>query len=277
MENENEEFKCPRCGYTSQDKSNYIRHLSRKFPCLVKFEDIPIFSILESLPKKQYNKLLKCDFCELCFTAKTNRCRHMKVCEKNYNEKKDVEKYKELFDKITDLQDQINNNKLKHPVNNTTYNTNIVINTPKLRNFGDENMDALPESLVRELFIDLKYADLIENLHCDPDYPENHNIRIKSIKRNTLEIYRNDKWVIITYESGLNEIITQSSLIFRNFYKRKRNEILEDMSHMELEEVVYRLSGIESMNQKDIKFLQVEIHNMLETFRNNQQLQTLQA
>jgi hypothetical protein len=36
------------------------------------------------------------------------------------------------------------------------------------------------------------------NLHCDPNYPENQNVRIiKSIKE-AMEIFRNNKWDLMT-------------------------------------------------------------------------------
>lgn len=34
---------------------------------------------------------------------------------------------------------------------------------------------------------------LIENIHCDKKHPENHNIRIRSLKKNLMETFENNK------------------------------------------------------------------------------------
>ena len=127
----------------------------------------------------------------------------------------------ELKDICKDLQDKLNQVQSFTINNINTINNNIVVTAglnKDLKNFGFENMDALPVSLVRDLFMDLKFRDLLENLHCDPDYPENHNIRIKSIKRNVMEVYRNDKWDIVSFVNGLNELLLQGHRIFKHFY-----------------------------------------------------------
>jgi hypothetical protein len=51
-------------------------------------------------------------------------------------------------------------------------------------------MDAIPETLISTLFMDLRFRELLANLHCDPNYPENqmYNKSIKEILWKYLEI-----------------------------------------------------------------------------------------
>jgi hypothetical protein len=176
----------------------------------------------------------------------------------------------ELKDICKDLQDKLNQVQSFTINNINTINNNIVVTAglnKDLKNFGFENMDALPVSLVRDLFMDLKFRDLLENLHCDPDYPENHNIRIKSIKRNVMEVYRNDKWDIVSFVNGLNELLLQGHRIFKHFYKKNKEVVLEDMSEQELSEILCNLDDIENMNKSALKPLHEELQFMLESFK----------
>jgi hypothetical protein len=126
-------------------------------------------------------------------------------------------------------------------------------------------MQAIPESLISSLFMNLRFRELLANLHCDPNYPENQNIRIKSIKRNTMEIFRNNKWDIMTFTNGLTELLLQGHKIFKDYYKNDKKRILEeDMSEDELNEI---LGKIEQLNKNEIKLLKEEIQLMLEEYK----------
>jgi hypothetical protein len=128
-------------------------------------------------------------------------------------------------------------------------------------------MNALPESLISTLFMDLRFRELLANLHCDPNYPENQNVRIKSMKRNTMEIFRNNKWDIMTFTNGLTELLLQGHKIFKDYYKNDKARILnEDMSEDELKEILNQLDKIEKLNKTEIKPLIEDIQMMLEEY-----------
>ena len=44
-------FECSRCGYESQRKADFFRHLRRKYPCSPKLQDIPV----EDVFRKHFN------------------------------------------------------------------------------------------------------------------------------------------------------------------------------------------------------------------------------
>ena len=127
-------------------------------------------------------------------------------------------------------------------------------------------MDAIPQSFIANCFLNLQYRDLLENLHYDPEFPENKNVRIKSVKRNMMEIYKNDRWNVVTLKNGLEELLNQGTKIFRSYARHNENTILEeDMSIEELEDIMDKLRQIDAMNSKYVKTMCHDIQAMLES------------
>jgi multidrug efflux pump subunit AcrB len=178
---------------------------------------------------------------------------------------------KNEFHSIDELKNLIIKNTNNNTTNNTTNNTHTLTNiNVKLKNFGWENMKALPESLVSTLFMDLRFRELLANLHCDPNFPENQNVRIKSVKRNTMEIYRNNKWDIVSFTTGLQDLLLQGHKIFIDYYKKDRKRILEeDMDEGDLRDILYQLKKIEELNKSEIKPFIEDLQLMLEEYRQN--------
>jgi hypothetical protein len=136
-----------------------------------------------------------------------------------------------------------------------------------IRDFGNENMDAIPDDFIASCFMNLRYRDLLENLHYDPDFPENHNIRIKSVKRNMLEMYKNNRWNVVTLRNGLEELIQQGTKIFKAYVHTHKQKILEeDMNEDELQEVMEKLTEIDEMHKLYINDMSSDIQAMIESY-----------
>ncbi len=135
-------------------------------------------------------------------------------------------------------------------------------------------MDAIPKDFISSMFLFLKFRELLENLHCDKNFPENNNIRIKSTKRGVIEIYRgNDKWDLVSFVNGLDELLLQGHRIFSEYYRKNKKKILEeDMDEKDLREILDKLARIERLNEEDIKPLRLDLQLMLESNRSNKQL-----
>jgi len=233
----------------------------------------PIKNLIDSLVNVNNSQgLYECCFCDRHFNNKSNMFKHKKICKQKPKEiTEHLLKLQEQIEKQQEEIDNLKNNTPSNITNNTTNNTqNINITVPKLNNFGRENMEALPESLISSLFMDLRFKELLANLHCDPNYPENQNIRIKSIKRNTMEIFRNNKWDIMTFTKGLTELLLQGHKIFKDYYEKDKDRILEeDMSEQEIKDVLSQLDQIEKLNKEELRPLLVELQMMLEEYREN--------
>lgn len=280
------DFTCKRCGHSFSTKSNYLVHLRRKSPCKVTLEDIdPQAIIAELLPPPQQTRFI-CDYCHKCFSSRQNRWRHIQDCEKHIDhhilinkESSNNDMIRQLLTKVDELQKYIHSQNQHVGTNNiNANNVNIqqnIITLPSqtdkksfLKEFGCENMEAIPDDLVSSCFMFLKYRELLENLHCDPNYPENHNIRIKSVKRNMMEIYKNKKWNVVTLNEGLTELIQQGTRIFQMYARKNEDKIIEeDMSQAELAELMSKLQELDAMNKTYIVPLSKDIQAMLETYK----------
>jgi hypothetical protein len=260
-------YNCQRCGYETNYKANYKSHLLRKMKCEAIFLDVSIESLINNINIVKDTNSFKCDYCNKIFKSSQLKYQHKQRC-----------KQQSVNNKINLLEDEIVKLKQTHIITSTTNNTqnnnniinNITVNIPKLKNFGMENMDALPESLISTLFMDLRFRELLANLHCDPKYPENQNVRIKSAKRNTMEIFRNNKWDIVTFTNGLTELLLQGHKIFADYYQKDKTRILdEDMSEQEITEAMIQLEKIEKLNKDEIRPLLLDLELMLEEYREN--------
>jgi hypothetical protein len=262
------EFVCKRCDQLFKTKSQLKSHLQRKNICEFIKKDLDRDLLIEELYDRCLNhKTFDCEFCGVKFNHSSGKSHHKKICKnKPIDEINLSEQVKNLVKIVTNQQIQIENLK-QNPINVTNINNNTQINNINLKDFGRENMAALPESLVSTLFMDLRFRELLANLHCDPNYPENQNVRIKSIKRNTMEIFRNNKWDIMTFTNGLTELLLQGHKIFKEYYKNDKARILEeDMSEDELREILCQLDKIEKLNKTEIKPLIEDIQMMLEEY-----------
>ena len=72
-------YDCPRCGYTTQNKPNIVRHLNRKKICLPIVNDIDLGEFKKNFIKKPS---LKCQFCGKKCSRSDNLKRHEENCTK---------------------------------------------------------------------------------------------------------------------------------------------------------------------------------------------------
>lgn len=240
------EFTCKRCEYTSPFKHALQRHLKNKKPCQAIFEDIPREELLEEL-NSSHNKepdkvTFDCMYCDRKFSHRSTRSRHMSICKSkivdNVNQ--------ELVKRIEELEKQVSNTTAAPApqIQNINNGTIVVNNNVSLKNFGEENQEAIPLHLVRSSYMNLEFNTVFENLHCDPDFPENHNVRIKSYKRELMEIYKNNKWNSLCFSDGFREVIQQIYVIFKDYTRRHLDLLNEDMNDVEIQENEEKLERI---------------------------------
>lgn len=263
-------FTCRRCGYTTTDKGNYMRHLKRKRQCLVTKEDVPITTLLEEVQEGKQtidapSTVYHCP-CGKCFTDRSNRFRHMKTCKNKIlpiesepsvplsvvNElKAEVETLKRLM-----VQPSNSNTNVTMNVNNGTVN-NINI---QIRNFGQENMEALPVEVVRDCFMNLDFKNMFKNLYCDANYPENHNVKLKSKKDKQLLMYKGDQWNVMTFSSGLEELFERLSKELVQFARTCKTEAVKDCGEEEFDNLSRLLyAAVEKVEEARIKKFRKEV------------------
>lgn len=264
-------YECKRCGYTSKFKCSLIKHFQRKVACEPLLSDISIEELLNEYAKVPLATGYGCEFCGKFFQNPQGKYQHKLRCrEKN----KPEQKIGALEAKIEELQKII----LTHPpivttINNTTNNNNIQQNniTINLKSFGCENISHIEsdKQFLTNCLLQRDIKSLIESIHCDKDHPENHNVRIKSLKQELMETNVDGKWIITDKEETLDELINKGYRVLRFHSHKNKKDILEECDdHDEYDDVMKWLESIYEDNKirKPIK------RQLLILFLNNKAL-----
>lgn len=226
--------ECRRCGHVSSCKSNLMKHLRRKVPCLPMKEDISIEDMVSNLTAKEYNDVTyDCSHCGKRFNTRQSKSRHMQICKAKKDIDTDKSQINKLIQEVEELKrriGEVSNNNVVNINNGTVNNNNIKI---EIKNFGNENMAALPMRTIRECFSTMDFKNMFEALYCDDDFPENQNVKLKSKKDKQLLLYKSDKWNITSFDNGLEEIFNKLYNIFDEFARQHEEEAIEDSGEEE--------------------------------------------
>ena len=248
-------YTCDKCGYTTNRKGNYISHLNRKIPCVSK--DVNIVSSLQNPPKPSqipHKSLTKpsqtltnpsqtltnpyndndCIYCGKSFKRRDNLKRHMesycKIIKSQMNEL-ELEKSKwedeklELKTKTAELENKVEKlsqdliNKPQNIITQNNINNGKISNkTININSYGNESIDHLTNSYLRDL-IGLPYTavqKLIKDIHCNPKVPENHNLRKRNKKDKYIEYYDGKQWKIEDKRKQLDHLVDMTFTILEN-------------------------------------------------------------
>jgi DNA-directed RNA polymerase subunit RPC12/RpoP len=218
-------YTCEKCNKEFNQKSNYLKHINRKKPCISNESNIIIY---------------KCEKCNKDFNYKTSYLYHINKINSCYtvnfeekcnsleieliNLKKDLEL---LTNKNIILENEnktLNNLVNKCLENNKTIKTNNTTNNNNTNNinntinninvnlvpFGMENLDDLtPEEkktiLNAGMFCSVMCA---KKLNCNPRLPQYQNIAFTNLRSNDAKIYDKDKtWKTVDKEDLFETVI----------------------------------------------------------------------
>ena len=172
----------------------------------------------------KYNNKI-CIHCNKIFTRKTGLTKHLKICK----EKKKTEqivlyennKITEMEEKITELEKQINqkNTSITNTNTNSNNHTNIT-NNIIINNLGEENIEYLRSKKFMELLNGIYGAipKLIEDIHFNPEHPENQNIKYPNKKKPYLKIMKNNKWQYMDKKTELMDLIDSKCYMLKDKY-----------------------------------------------------------
>ena len=105
--------------------------------------------------------------------------------------------------------------------NNNNHNShNTINNTIHINNYGNENTDYLKGDYLNNLLQGAFTAipKLIENIHFNPQHPENHNIKITNKKEPYVKIRKNDKWELQDKKETLETLVDDKYYILVDHY-----------------------------------------------------------
>ena len=176
------------------------------------------------------NSTIFCDFCGKNFTRAYGLTCHLKTCKikkqvENENDKD--KKIEELIKNQEQMKEQMKEMVEKLLINsgNTTNNNNhnshnTINNTIHINNYGNENTDYLKSDYLNNLLQGAFTAipKLIENIHFNPQHPENHNIKITNKKEPYVKIRKNDKWELQDKKETLETLVDDKYYILEDHY-----------------------------------------------------------
>ena len=135
-----------------------------------------------------------------------------------------TKEYEGLKDKIEDLLIELSKNGVNTTNNNNTTNMtnshNTIHNTININNYGNENTEYLKSDYLNNLLQGAFTAipKLIENIHFNPQHPENHNIKITNKKEPYIKIRKNDKWELQDKKETLETLVDDKYYLLEDHY-----------------------------------------------------------
>lgn len=225
-------YMCDRCGYKTDLLGNLKNHLKRKNICQPTLNDISQTDLLNSLDIK---KPSTCEYCGKIFASPQSKYNHKKRCTNKVPDQLPSE-VSMLKEKIAVLEEKLKG-KQPYPYNtvnieNQSIQQNFIFN---VKNFGSENMDYLSHEFLTSCLITNNIVPLIESIHFDAEHPENHNIKMKSLRYELMEQYVDGKWIVTDKEETLDELINKGYRVLK-YHSRKNKQLMIENNDIDEDE-----------------------------------------
>ncbi len=114
-----------------------------------------------------------------------------------------------------------------HGMGNTTTVTNNNTQNIIINNYGHEDLSFIPSSFLSYL-IRIPYGGipkLLRNIHFNPNFPQNHNLRIENKKRPYISVFKNNKWSMFQKWNIIHGLIDSGYNILGDHYKHDKDQL----------------------------------------------------
>ena len=257
-------YYCNRCGYKTNNRTYFLKHLNRKFTCKYTLESVSIdfikkkYQYSTSLDEKVVNKSKHrvnkskhkvnkskhknddfiCQYCNNEYSCKQSLSRHINhYCKQNIiclleneNTKLETENQlikKEFEDEKFKMEKEIEKLLFINGNNNTINNT-INNNTIIINNYGNENVDYISNDFLNKL-LKTPYSaipKLLKEIHFNNKHPENRTIRIRNMKLKYAEVHNNEKWEYRNKKEVIEDLVEKGYCILDDNYDEEQNTII---------------------------------------------------
>ena len=268
------DYSCPRCHYSTNHKGHFIRHIHNKRVCPSTFSDVSLDNLRFEFASEGL-KTYHCDQCNKCFKTRSGLAYHRPICieaiesvitsnetvvlknkfvsQHNSQLIELTEEVKKLKNMITHIQSSsynaqiINNGDIKALDNSHHQHLHFHLNA-----FGNENKEHISREFPIECFKKGAYGilDMLDKIYFDNNAPENHNIKIRSLKNMLVEVFKDPHWEVRGFHDTVDGMISMS-----------RNEIIKDIDCNQLmtnEELMFMLQNI--MNPPSYRVKNIKEH-----------------
>jgi hypothetical protein len=258
-------YCCQRCGKGLASKQNLINHLKRKFPCNPDLSQESTDSLLKTLIVTDSDSCVqKPDFCckygcGKVFKHKNNMYVHLKTCSKKDDTTVILSKLVTQIQKLERRLEDVPGTTIIN--NNNTKNTQVNI---AMRDFAvNENLEYIPNRFLYNCFSNKNLQSLVEEIHFNPQHPENHNVRVKNVKLGLMEYFDDGEWKVGKKQEVLNNLTNNGWRVLNSFYGDHREKIECKMDTHELDECLEWLNDVSSEDSKLNKELKCNLFCMV--------------
>jgi hypothetical protein len=259
--------KCPRCGYSSINISNFRKHVNRKEICNPIVADVSLDDLKDALMSKKKDNTFVCEKCMKKYASKETLRVHKLSCA----EQTEIVK---MFDKLLDLHSKLEGFQKCQDSSNVVPNIVIhgnVNNQQNIINVGtseflQENIDYLSDEYMVKCAKKLNNGliDFIRNVRFNPDHPENMNVKVHRIKQKTLYIFRNNRWEISDAKWTLEEMIIHGArILHQKILTHFDQEKLLEADSSESKVQQWLLSLLPRNNEKMMGILSKRLYAMI--------------
>jgi len=254
-------FICNRCNYTTNDKSNFVKHLKKINICNAIDEEHLSFNPNDQLKTIiKINKNFSCN-CGKSYSSSYYLIHHKKTCK--------IINSTSISDKIQKLEEEVK--LLKE-----NQRTPIVINDNRkliINSFGEHDISYIKNEFFHNL-LELP-RDAIKNLsqeiYVNDEHPENQNVKITDSNRNIIKIYKSDddnngKWIKDNKKKIIIQIIELMKKTFKAFMKENNGLNIWGDGKTYNDDIFEYIFDSLNLNPKFYKDLQKEIELILTNF-----------
>jgi uncharacterized C2H2 Zn-finger protein len=221
-------YICEQCNKTFIQKSNYTKHISKKFPCQPQSSKIT----------QQATEEIICNYCQKTFTRKYHLLRHIdNNCKvKRGNDAKMEEMMERLIKieeanskneiKIQKLQEENRKYRQQITTQNNTQNNNVTIT---INAYGSEDISKISVSKLKSILRRgmMSVPALVETMHFDKNIPENHNVYISNMRDNYVLMFDGKKWCLKDRNLALDQIYEDKCGILETEFEKLLNMLDE--------------------------------------------------
>lgn len=272
-------YVCQRCHYDSNQKGHMLRHLNKRTACPPTYSQETRENLIEHLNVQHHDEQLQTHDCNCGASYKyaSGLSRHKKTC--TYVEPV-IADTQALAQRVAELEARLADVANKPPqnvVNNITYNTtnNTTNNTSVFvrNNFGFEKVSHITadDNFMQSCLLNRDVCNLIENIYCDKEHPENHTVRTRNVNQCIMEKFDNNTWQQIGQDALLTDLIQRGYQIMKVYARSNKEAVIENSFDDDEEDyhALMRWLQNECYNDKEMKSAK---RNLVIVFRNNKTL-----
>lgn len=255
-------YTCDRCGYETKQRYLLINHFNRKRTCDPLVSDVCVRELLDKLINADSDlKRYVCKNCGKRYADRQIKYQHQRKCKESRELVPVATTVEQLAGTVASLQKELaeikakGNTTINNGTINNTQNNNVHIHvTP--RDFArGENTDYLDPQFLLECLRDMDLVKVLEELHFNPDHPENHNVRVKNVKKNLMEYTDGGKWVASKKDEVLEHLVMNGYRVLHTYYKDNRDDVEGELEDSEVDQSLRWLKRIYNEDKSVVKQL----------------------